>query len=77
MAEAKLFVLPESRHSKEAQILLKNTGLPCKIIHLNTKELIAAAPFDLGIKKVPALYVNGHWYQGLKEVKEFIRQNNR
>ena len=77
MTEAKLVVLPGSRHSEEAQKLLNGVGLPHRTIVLNTKELIAAAPFDLGIQKAPALYFNGHWYQGLKEIKEFINHNNR
>lgn len=77
MMEAELFVLPVGRHSREAQKLLNDVGLPHKTIVLNTKDLIAAVSFDLGIQKAPALYFNGHWYQGLKEIKEFISHYNR
>ena len=52
--------------------MLKNNKIPVKTIVLNTRDLLNAAPYDLGIRRAPALYVRGRWYQGIKEIYEFI-----
>ena len=77
MEEYTLYMVPGSRHSREADEALKQANLPYKKVLLNNRDLLSAAPFDLGIQKAPALCVSGKWYQGLKNIKEFILMNNR
>jgi len=73
--EYELYVIPGSRHSQEAERCLEQSNLPYKKVVLNNRDLLAAASIDLGIQKAPALYVEGHWYQGLRKIKDFIRKN--
>ena len=77
MREIKLYIIPGSRHSEEAQKALREAGLLHRTIVLNTRDLLAAATFDLGIQKAPALYVGGKYYQGLKSIMDFIQRNNK
>jgi len=67
-----LYVVPGSRHCIEARDLLERKGVPIKIIVLNNRDLLNAAPYDLGIQKAPALYVKGQWYQGIEGIREFV-----
>jgi len=64
-------MLPGSRHSQEAKELLESRGIPVTTIVLDGDSLNAVS-YDLGIKKAPALYVKGRWYQGIKEIREFV-----
>lgn len=76
MEQAILYIIPGSRHSKEAEECLKQVQISYKKIELNNRDLLAAATFDLDIQRAPALYTNGYWYQGLTAIKEFTESNN-
>ena len=69
-----LYVVPGSRHCMEAENLLKNSGIPLKTIELNNRDLLNAAPYDLGIQRAPALYVKGKWYEGIESIREFVNK---
>jgi len=73
MEENVLCVIPGSRHSKEAEEYLDGVGIPFKKIVLNNRDLLSAAPFDLGVSKAPALYMYGKWYEGLSSIRELLR----
>jgi len=44
-----------------------------KVIELKDRDDLNAAPYDLGIQKAPALYVDGEWYEGLNKIREYLR----
>ena len=73
MGKYELYVVPGSRHCQEAKELLESNGIPIRTTKLDNRDLLNAAPYDLGIKKAPALYVKGRWYQGIKEIREFVK----
>jgi len=70
-AKYELYIVPGSRHCREAKSILENSGIPIRTIELNNRDLLNAAPYDLGIQKAPALYAKGQWYEGIESIRKF------
>ena len=77
MKKYKLYVMPGSESSQEAERLLEKSGLAYEKIVVDNVELMNAVVYEFGIKKAPALYANGEWYEGLENIRKFIQGDNK
>ena len=77
MKKCKLYVMPGSEFSQEAERLLYESGLAYEKIVVDNVELMNAVVYEFGIKKAPALYADGRWYEGLENIRKFIQGNNK
>ena len=77
MKKYELYVMPGSKFSQEAERLLEESGLAYEKIVVDNVELMNAVVYEFGIKKAPALYANGQWYEGLENIRKFIQGDNK
>lgn len=68
----KLYTVSWSLHCITAERLLLNADIPFEKIDLNNWDLVAAAPRDLGIHRLPALEGNDVFFEGLSRIKKFV-----
>lgn len=77
MKKCKLYVIPGSEFSQEAERLLDESGLAYEKIVVDSVELMNAVVYEFGIRKAPTLYADGRWYEGLEDIRKFIQDNNK
>lgn len=71
----KLYTVSWSLHCIMAERLLSDAAIPFKKIDLNNWDLVAAAPRDLGIDRLPLLEGNDVFCEGLSKIKKFIEDS--
>ena len=69
----KLYVLNNSRHSQDAERLLNENGLMFETIDASEPAFLSRIDLELGITQLPALITSESMYEGMDEIRVFVK----
>lgn len=68
----KLLVLSGSRHSTQAEKLLKDTGVEFERIDVSDSRMLSGVNRDLGINRLPVLIDQQTRYEGIRRIRDYL-----
>jgi len=68
----KLYVLNNSRHSQDAERLLKEKGFEFETIDASEPVFLSRIDLELGITQLPAVVTRERSYEGMEQIRAFV-----